>query len=177
MSSVPNIFVEDFERSEHSDSIQAIIGRSLILATRFDSMCIQLSRAMEIEKAIHTTEDLNQEAMARFVNNLYANDMTLCNTIKSFEFTGEFEDVLRKARMARNQIAHDLCNNFIGCIETNKLIDETKLVQEISKLLKIIIEGDALVSIILSIVTKEPLPRYDYITAYKKRLLEWVIEF
>ncbi len=176
MTSSPHIFVEDFERTEYSDSIQAIIGRSLIVATRFDSLCIQLSRAMEIEKVIHTSEDLDHEKMARFVDNLYVNDMTLCNTIKSFRFTSDFKNILHEARLARNKIAHNLCKNLIGCIETNKLFAEKKLIQEIASYSKIIIEGDALLSIIMSIVTKEFLPNYDYIESYKAKLLEWVIE-
>ena len=172
----PEIFLEDFDRSEFSDNIQAIIGRSLILATRFDSKCLELRRAMHIEEAIHSFGTPDVEALSKLVSKLYSNDMTLFNTIKSFGFSGDFKEVLHKARLARNDITHNLCQDLTGCIETKKFPSADDIVDKISRLSKEVIEGDALVSMIISIVLKEPLPRYEYLESYKRRLLQWVIE-
>jgi len=176
MSHSPGIFLEDFDRSEFTDNIQAIIGRSLILATRFDSKCLELRRATHIEEAIHSFEPPDVEALSKFVSDLYSNDMNLFNTIKSFGFSVDFNEVLHKARLARNDIAHNLCRDLTGCIESKELTGADDLVDNISRLSKDMIEGDALVSMIISIVLKEPLPRYEYIDSYKRQLLEWVIE-
>ncbi len=43
------IFIEDFERSESSDEIFSIIGRALIIATRFDSMCKTLALSIDLK--------------------------------------------------------------------------------------------------------------------------------
>ena len=44
----PNIFLTDFEITEYSESIHSILGRSLIIATRFDSMCDVLSKFLKL---------------------------------------------------------------------------------------------------------------------------------
>lgn len=176
MSNSPGIFIEDFDRSEFTDSIHGIIGRSVILATRFDSKVLGLRRAMHIEEAINSFVSPDVEALSKLVTELYSNDMTLYNTIRSFGFTGEFKSVLHEARLARNDIAHNLCQGLMGCVETSEVTTADDLNQRISSLCKKVIEGDALVSLITSIVQKEPLPRYDYLESYKQRLLEWVME-
>jgi hypothetical protein len=45
----PKIFIDDFEKTENSDYLHGVLGRSLIIATRFDSMCTTLSQAMDIK--------------------------------------------------------------------------------------------------------------------------------
>ena len=176
MPSAPKIFIDDFERSEFSDSIQAMIGRSLILATRFDSKCIELRRAVNIEEAIHFSEESALEKMPEFVEQLYKNDMNLFNTIKSFKLEGDNIKILTKARIARNGVAHKLCKDLLGCIETNMLVSSDFIIEEITRLSKDIIEGEALISLIMSNFLNEPVLRFEFLELDKKRLLEWVVE-
>jgi hypothetical protein len=131
---------------------------------------------MHIEEAIHSFEFPDVDALSKFVSDLYSSDMTLFNTIKSFGFSGDFKGVLHKSRLARNDIAHNLCRDLTGCIESKDFTSPDDVVAKISRLSKDVIEGDALVSMIISIVLKEPLPRYEFIQSYKRQLLEWVIE-
>ncbi|MBC8439796.1 MAG: hypothetical protein H8D87_08925 [Deltaproteobacteria bacterium] len=136
MSSPPGIFVDDFERTENSDTIQAIIGRSLILATRFDLMCTQLIRTMTIREAVQNFRKIDDEAFSKFVDDLYSytDRLSLDDTIKSFGLPGSPKKALHRARKARNQIVHSLCQNLIGCIEMDEFIEEGELIKKISKL-------------------------------------------
>ncbi len=35
----PDIFLDDFEVTENTEELHSILGRSLVIATRFDSLC------------------------------------------------------------------------------------------------------------------------------------------
>ena len=46
----PDIFLDDFERTEHSDALHGMLGRALIVATRFDAMCKAAALQVEFRK-------------------------------------------------------------------------------------------------------------------------------
>jgi SPX domain protein involved in polyphosphate accumulation len=45
----PDILIEDFERTENSDYLHSVIGRCLIIATRFDNACTVYAKATELK--------------------------------------------------------------------------------------------------------------------------------
>lgn len=47
-----SVFIADFERSENSDQLFGIVGRALVIATRFDSMCKALARAIDLRARV-----------------------------------------------------------------------------------------------------------------------------
>jgi hypothetical protein len=49
----PDIFMDDFERTEWGDSIYSAIGRLLTLATHFESSCRGLVGILQLKKAPH----------------------------------------------------------------------------------------------------------------------------
>ncbi len=48
----PEIFFDDFERTENSDYLHGVFGRCLVIATRFDSMCVRLSQAIKLKEEV-----------------------------------------------------------------------------------------------------------------------------
>ena len=45
----PEIFIDNFERTQHSDELHGVIGRALIMATRFDSICESAAMMIELK--------------------------------------------------------------------------------------------------------------------------------
>jgi len=183
----PEIFIEDFERTENSDSLHGVIGRSLIIATRFDSMCISLSklldiRSMVISKAIGSKlveqgaveERITDENFDTLINQVTSKYHSLGASIKSFQLPGEASTILHDARKARNEIAHSLTKGLEGCIDSK--VNEEYFINEISRLVKIITDGDIIISSLMSVVNKEPILNESSLSKYRNRVLNWVVE-
>lgn len=72
----PKIFIDDFEKTENSDYLHGVLGRSLIIATRFDSMCTTLSQAMDIKLGAFFFT-LIMKNLRFFIKKLYLNIVLL----------------------------------------------------------------------------------------------------
>lgn len=173
MSSVsPGIFIEDFERTENSDYLHGIIGRSLIVATRYDSMCTTLSTAFELRygaRCLHNSDtEFNQ-----FVAQIESKYRTLNSSIKSYKLPVKISELLHQARKARNEIAHSLTKGLEGCIDTKVIND--RFIDEVSDLLGKIVDGDIIVSILISRFNKEPILDGKSLEKYKSRIINWVV--
>ncbi len=169
----PQIFLEDFERTENSDFLQGAIGRSLIIATRFDSMCVALSVALEIkQEAIES--GLSEESFNLFADKVISQYRTLNTSIKSFGLPDEVSEILHNARKSRNEVAHSLTKGLDGCIDTK--VDNDNLINEISSLVEIITDGDIAISSLMSIFNNDPILNVDSLNTYKKQVLNWVVE-
>lgn len=102
----PKIFIDDFEKTENSDYLHGVLGRSLIIATRFDSMCTTLSQAMDIKLGAFFYT--NNEEFKVFYQKIISKYRTLNTSIKTFILPEEIGEILHKARESRNEIAHSL---------------------------------------------------------------------
>jgi len=91
----PDIFINDFERTEYSDLIHGVIGRSLILATRFDSMCVNLALAMDIKFNILVVEE-GEENFSDFIDKIISKNRTLNNSIQSFKLPENISQILHQ---------------------------------------------------------------------------------
>lgn len=61
----PDLFIDDFERTENSDALHAILGRSLIVATRFDAMCKAAALQVDFRKVVlPITDDENRSMLS-----------------------------------------------------------------------------------------------------------------
>ena len=96
----PEIFIEDFERTEHSDYLHGIIGRSLIVATRFDSMYVTLSMAVELKREIISSK-ISGDDFDDIVNKVTSKYRSLNKSINSFKQPDEISSILHSARDAR----------------------------------------------------------------------------
>lgn len=171
---LPDIFISDFERTENTDGIHAILGRALIVATRFDSMCEAASIALEIKKNAPLTAFITDEEYDAQVQEILSKYRTLNGNIKSIGLPNEFSVVLHDARKARNNVAHELSKGLTGCLDTQ--IDEEKLIKEVSELMLDIAYGDIAISYVISLFNKDPMPRAEYIASYKNSIVQWVVE-
>jgi len=169
----PANFIEDFERTEHFDFLHAVIGRSLIVATRFDSMCTSLSIALEIKQGYIETI-ITDKCFDVLVNKTITKYRTLDTSIKSFKLPNEMSTILHDARKARNEIAHSLTKELEGCIDTN--VNEDDFIYEVSRLVKTITDGDIVISSLMSVFNRDPILNESSLNKYSSHVLSWVVE-
>jgi len=169
----PDIFIENFERTEHSDYLHGVIGRSLIIATRFDSMCVNLSIATGLKNEI-ILRKFTEEDFDAVVNKATSKFRSLNDRIKSFKQPKEISLILHRARVARNEVAHSLTIGFEGCIDIN--VDEVRFISEVSDLISIIADGDIVISSLMSVFNNEPILSSKYLSGYKNKVVNWVVE-
>lgn len=165
----PDIFIDDFEITENTEELHAIFGRSIIIATRFDNLCDDTAKYLNLKMSFATILPSNE--FDDYVNELFAKFSTLNNNIKCLPVGQPEKDILHKARVARNEIAHSLAVGMTGCLDTK--IDEQSFKTHISDLVSVVATGDFLISTILSILNKDPLPNYSE-SSYKERIIDWV---
>lgn len=169
----PDVFIEDFERTEHSDYLHGVIGRSLIIATRFDSICVSLAMAADLKGSIISLT-LREEDFNVVVNRVTSKYRTLNNSIQSFKQPAEISSILHEARNARNAIVHSLTKGLEGCIDRRVNEDAFKI--EVSDSIKIVAEGDLVISFLMSAFSNEPIPNLEYLSEYKNKIVNWVVE-
>lgn len=165
----PDIFIEDFEITESTEEIHAILGRSLIIATRFDNLCGTAAKHIRMKESLAIV--LDNEKFDEFIDKLFSKFTNLNNNINSLPVEQEFKGILHKARIARNEIAHELTIGMIGCLDLK--IDTSNLKHHLSNLIKTISEGDYLISTFLSILNQDPLPNISS-SHYKNKTVNWV---
>ncbi|MCB1706562.1 MAG: hypothetical protein KDI17_16970 [Halioglobus sp.] len=167
------IFIEDFERTENSDEIFGIIGRALVIATRFDSMCKTLSQAVEL-KMPTLLRGISDSDFDSLVEKALKKSSTLDKSIKNIGLPDSVAVILHDARKARNAVAHDLAVGLEGCVDTK--IDESGFLTEVSEYLFDLVHGEVLISILIHEFNGEDPIRPEFIPAYKDKIVRWVIE-
>ena len=185
----PKIFIEEFERTENSDYLHGVFGRCLIIATRFDSMCVRISKAIRIkneiilraiEKNINELDTENEYTKLRsedefndLLEIIISKYVSLDNSIKSLGLPKELSEILHKARDSRNKIAHSLTKNLEGCLDSK--INNSILMEEIELLIENIVEGDLIISSLISKFNNEPILNAQNYDSYKCEVIKWVI--
>ena len=165
-----NGFIENFERTEFSDYLHGILGRSLVVATRFDKMCTFLYKALEIYSTL--TEKSSEDNFEK-MNAFFKKHVSLGNSIKSLNLPDDITSTLYKAKDSRNEIVHSLPNSIaIGEDTTNQDI----FIEETKKLVSDVVEGEIIISILTCAHNDSPLPVKDFLDNYKDSVLSWVIE-
>lgn len=172
------IFIDDFERTECSDEIHGILGRALIIATRFDSMCKALSISYKIRTTVkEKNKELNNEEFKKIIDKITVNRKTLGENIEFLPTDNKLKSILHDARQARNEIAHSLALGFEGCIEYRASRNINNFILEASELLRSVAKGDLIISALISYSNKEPIPRLDekFCTSYENKIVNWVV--
>ena len=167
------IFIEDFERTENSDGIFGVIGRALVIATRFDSMCKTLARANDL-KLPTLLSGISDNDFDSLVEKALKKSITLDKSISSLGLPDDLSVILHNARKARNAVAHDLSVGLHGCVDTK--IDESIFLSEVSKYMFDLAHGEVLISILIHEFSGEEPIRADLIPAYEDKIVTWVIE-
>lgn len=169
-----DIFITDFERTENSDELYAILGRALVIATRFDTMCEEAAIILKIKENPFPISFMKDDAYKVYVSEILSKYRTLSKNIKSLGLPEDISEILHNARKARNTVAHELSRNFTGCLDTK--IDENDFIQEVSKLIMNIADGDIAISVIISLLNHDPVIRDELIAFYKDNIVRWVVK-
>lgn len=185
----PEIFFDDFERTENSDYLHGVFGRCLVIATRFDSMCIRLSKAIKLKEEVKlciiekylvkldTENEINairsDEDFDLLIKQITSRYLSLDKSIQNLGLPEQLSTKLHEARKSRNEIAHSLTRDLDGCIDTK--IDNNILIKKVEKLIGNIIEGDIIISTITSIFNGEPILNSKILSQYKEKIIDWVI--
>lgn len=168
----PDIFMDDFDRSERADSIYSVIGRALTLATHFESSC----RGLVVVLKLRTTpreildfpegfEELSDELYRR---SLYQNISTFAPT------QDDFRQLLDKARNARNEIVHEIALGFEDWEKLKR--EEDFFLSRIHELSLILAEADRAVCFALTVLTHDQMPNNDFLEKYPERIAKWVCD-
>ncbi|MFT4301696.1 MAG: hypothetical protein QM579_08080 [Desulfovibrio sp.] len=166
-----NNFIESFERTEFSDRLQGVLGRSLIIATRFDKMCTNLCKAIKISSIL--LKEGNTEKTYEKMNEFFKKHMNLNSSINFFMLPKDILSVLLNAKDARNEIVHSLPNAIIIGEDST---DEVSFIEETKKLVGDVVDGDIIISIFTCAYNKDPIPTKEFLDGYKDSVLSWVVE-
>lgn len=167
----PDIFMDDFERTEWGDAHFAAIGRALVFATRFESLCKSLNVILGVKenRSVLESEDETQS----FVNRIHKR----CLAEQISSIVGKIEDlkdILDKARRARNEIVHKLTLGLDRCIDSLLETDVKYLMERLQELVVILAEADRIISFISSLETNEHIPSPEFLKNYPEKVREWV---
>jgi hypothetical protein len=168
----PDIFMDDFERTEWGDSIYSVVGRALTLATHFESSCRGLAGILELKTK--PSELLESPAgIKELSDKLYRR--SLSRHISSFAPSqDEFRRLLDRGRHARNEIAHEITLDIDDQDGLNR--NEEFFTERIRELSLALAEADRAVCFALTVVTDDHLPSSDFLKKYPETVAKWVCE-
>lgn len=169
----PDIFLEDFEITETTQTYHEILGRCLIIATRFDNLCDSSAKCLKIRKSVTVKFLSSEKDFHLYVNDLITNFSTLNDNIKSLPIGRDAKNILHDARNARNEIAHSLTVDLTGCLDTK--VEEKEFINTIKSLVSRIALGDYVISAILTSLNKDPLLNVAAAT-YQNKIMRWVLD-
>jgi len=166
--------IEDYENVPCS--FYSSVGRALWIAQNFEGSCGSLMLIIDIKKEYNgqNLDELRIDALKRLLGQ---NIKSIKSLVKKHFPKDDFEylfDILDKARNARNFIAHEIahkCGEL--AVEPEKLKD---FMSEIHKNVSIISEADKNICVILSAMTKQPMPVGQTLDKYSENIANWVCE-
>ncbi|WP_454709536.1 hypothetical protein [Delftia acidovorans] len=166
--------IQDFERTDNTDKIHAILGRALIVATRFDSMCKQAAVHIGVKEEIVFYLANDDAARSFIVQSVADKHRTLNLRIQSLLLPKDVSALLDDARKARNIIAHELSQGLTGCLDFK--INEGDLIKRVGDLVSSLAYGDIIISQVISVLNNEPQPNADFLSSYVSNVTRWVVE-
>lgn len=169
-----SIFIENFERTESSDEIFGVVGRALAIATRFDSLCKTLARAIDLPNFALLHRYISDHDFYSLLENALEKSLTLDKSINKLELPDDISFLLHEARRARNAVAHDLAVGLEGCVDTT--INEKNFLNEVSKYIFDLARGDVMISLLMRNFNGEDPIRAELAVAYIDKIVNWVID-
>lgn len=167
-----DFFIDDFERTENTDELHAILGRALVVATKFDSNCKTAALQIQLIDSASSGEINDLSLLLERLAEKYKRQ-TLSSSIEAMKLR-EASVLLVDAKDARNAVAHDLAKGLAGCLDTK--LNEEVFVKEVADLMFDIAHGDIVISHILSTLNDELPLRPEFIETYVQRVVQWVVE-
>jgi len=168
-------YFSDFERTKFTDDIHGVLGRSLIVATRFDNLCKSLARFIDYKTVAIVKTIITDDEYGEIVNKILGHHTNLNRVIKGLPIDNEIKEILHKAREARNSIAHSLAIGLEGVFDFKEKNEIDGLIDNIKKLIEHIIKGDVIISAYISTMNKESIPACLFEKTYEEQVVDWVI--
>lgn len=169
----PDVFMNDFSRTEWSDGYFGMLGRALVFATRFEASVRSLSTLLDLRGSPDALD--SQQRMEELLD--AARKKGLAKHIKRVGLDeGEFSETLRIAREARNEVAHDLGLGLDRCLDLLPAPDMEKVEERLRELSLFLARGDWIACMLISILTEEHRPTGNYLNEYPERVANWVCE-
>ncbi|MBQ4782959.1 hypothetical protein F9U38_20780 [Pectobacterium versatile] len=165
-----DIFLEDFEMTENTEKLHSILGRSLVIATRFDSLCDHALKLLEFKSSFSIL--LPEKDFQEYVDKLFSKFSSLSNNIDALTIDNSYKSILHEARKARNEVVHSVGKGLTGCLDGK--VDEEKFKSYLSDLIVKVAYGDFVISTILSIINYNQLPNYKN-DQYQKKIVNWTL--
>ena len=174
---VDHPFDMEFERTEFSDETYSVIGRAFTYTQKFEGDCRALRGLVEAKRGkLHRELFDDDAAFMKFANAIHKEVLRkqIREIVGRLQLPGDIDTALQTARERRNEIAHEMCVGIQWDIETTE--GRRRLIDEISPAIRSIAEAHLLVLTITCLLTREDLPRSDYLDTYCNRVVEWVCE-
>ena len=170
------IYFDDFERTEFSDEIHAVIGRSLIVATRFDNLCKSLARLIDFKICSVVSNLITEGEFHEIISKIFEKNKNLNRVIQKFPVDKQAKDILHDAREARNTIAHSLTIGFEGTFDHKSKDEIEEMIGEIKELVRRVIKGDVIITTYISNMNKESILNNCFENSYEDQVIGWVTE-
>ncbi len=155
------------DNDEESSYIFEIIGKALMICTRFECYCKNIELHLEIKRTAAADDDvLNETFLNALSNEIYKK--ILNKNIRAFPFEGELKDLLIDAKNMRNVIVH-VTTKGLDEPECSPGAKET-LKADLKNMVEKILYAEYVLVITLAIITKEPVPNENYIA----KNLNWI---
>lgn len=168
------MLIEDFERTENSDMLFGVIGRALIIATRFDSTCTSYADAIDYREFRRLRPLITESELDDLLKKAKRKHPNLGWSTTYLGLSGGLFQVLDEARKARNIVAHDICAGLEGSIDTK--FDEDHLLSWISDSVSKLAWGNVVLSRLQAEYNGEEFLREEFIPSYVEKVRKWVIE-
>jgi hypothetical protein len=169
----PDIFFFPPKGAPWSQPCFVSLGRLLALSQRVESHCRTL--ALHIKLRLAGPSPLESEAALRaFSESLWKQTLNEHVTYLT-NFYGsepELHAILDRARIARNEVAHEVSLGFEHwAYDESLMLEERDRIRELAVTLA---RADHLTCTIASVLSNEPLPVGEAYRKYPERLTEWV---
>lgn len=169
----PEVFMDDFERTDWSDGYFGMLGRALVFATRFEASVRALSTLLDLKGAPDALD--SEERMSELLK--AAQEKKLYSHIERLGLgSGELSTALHAARKARNEVAHGLGLGLDRCLDLLPESSVESLVKQLHLLTISLAEGDRIACAMISILTNEVLPTLKHFNEYPELVATWVCE-
>jgi hypothetical protein len=163
-------FDYNFERTEFSDENYSLVGRALTYATKFEKEVKVLESMFYLKSNNGILND--EKALKEFIKRI--EKFTLNQSIKELGFESDIENILMKAKNARNFIAHELTIDLIDSADTSE--EREYLLETLKNKITEIAEAEKIILLIQTISNKEELPDVSFFKEYSKKITDWVID-
>ena len=172
------IFQDEFERTEFTDEIHGILGRILILSTRYDSHCKTLARIFKYKDQILISTLLPDDDRKELYEKVSSDFRNLNRAIQSLPIykTGDISDILDNARLSRNDLIHTVSLGLEGLLDLTEKQQINDTLSNIESLLRDLIRGDIIISACLSAYNREPILKNFFEKSYEDKVVKWVME-